>query len=324
MPTTIDLYAGTQRELIDFAAIEERVHVYANPVDAYLDTLSSPASQVTMTSVLGSIARIFGFNDPREVPWRLLNDQAITKMLAMLRREKYSQQTIALYLAAIRGVARRAWRMKLIDGDTYESIKDMRPKGEIRLPKGRAVPPKDLLRLLATCQRDKRMQGPRDAAILWTLYGGGLRRAELTMLDMADLDPSENALLVRGKGNKQRKVYLGDDAWGALMTWIDTVRGDQPGAIFTRIRKGDDLTLDRLSAKAVYFILEQRCMESGIDIARPHDMRRSFISHLLEHGEDIATVQVMAGHASINTTQRYDKRGEARKKSAANKLRLGK
>lgn len=320
--TTTDIYRHSPRELIDLAEPIARTEVYGNPVDAYLDTLSSPASHVTMTSVLGSIAQTFGFTDPRDVPWRLLSDQAVTKMLAMLRRKKYSQQTIALYLAAIRGVARRAWRMKLIDGDTYESIKDIKPKGEIRLPKGKAVPPKELLSLLTTCSADKRMQGPRDAAIIWTLYGGGLRRSELVTLDMADMFHDESALLVRGKGNKQRKVYLGDDAWSAVTVWIDTVRGTEPGSLFTRIRKDDGLTLNQLSAKAVYFVLEQRCIESGIDIARPHDMRRSFITHLLELGEDLSTVQSMAGHADIKTTQGYDRRDDARKKVAANKLKI--
>ena len=322
MNKSISLNQHRQHELISLYDSVEQSAVYGNPVDAYLDTLSSTASHVTMTSVLGSIAQTFGFTDPRDVPWRLLNDQAVTKMLAMLRGKKYSQQTRALYLAAIRGVARRAWRMKMIDGDTYESIKDIKPKGEIRLPKGKAILPKELRLLMTTCRDDKRMQGPRDAAIIWTLYGGGLRRSELIALNLADMFHDECALLVRGKGNKERKVYLGDAAWQALMEWLDTVRGHTPGAIFTRIRKGDDLTLNRLSSKAVYFILEERCIQSGIDIARPHDMRRSFISHLLEHGEDIATVQVMAGHSSINTTQRYDKRGEERKKTAAQKLKI--
>jgi len=318
----INLYSHGQQSLIDLSEHHERVDVYDNPVDAYLDAMGTAASKETMGHVLRSVARIFGFEDPREVPWRLLNEQAVTKMLAALRGKKLSQHTVALYLAAVRGVARRSWRMKLITGETYEAIKEIKPKGERRLANGRAVPPKELIALLHICRDDKRTQGPRDAAMIWVLYGGGLRRAELVALDLGDLRERDQALLVRGKGNKERLVYLGDDAWGALRAWIDEVRGQEPGPIFTRIRREDGLTMNRLTPKGVYYLLEERCKQAGIDPARPHDMRRSFISHLLEHGEDIATVQVMAGHSSITTTQRYDKRGDARKKIAANRLTL--
>lgn len=318
----INLYSHGQQSLIDLSEHHERVDVYDNPVDAYLDAMGTAASKETMGHVLRSVARIFGFEDPREVPWRLLNEQAVTKMLAALRGKKLSQHTVALYLAAVRGVARRSWRMKLITGETYEAIKEIKPRGERRLANGRAVPPKELIALLHICRDDKRTQGPRDAAMIWVLYGGGLRRAELVALDLGDLRERDQALLVRGKGNKERLVYLGDDAWGALRAWIDEVRGQEPGPIFIRIRREDGLTMNRLTPKGVYYLLEERCKQAGIDPARPHDMRRSFISHLLEHGEDIATVQVMAGHSSITTTQRYDKRGDARKKIAANRLTL--
>jgi site-specific recombinase XerD len=322
MPKTIDLYRHAQQPLINLDEHDEDVVIYHSPVAAYLDSLDV-GSQETMTKVLRSIANIFGFDDPHAVPWRLVNEQAVSKMLATLRSRKLSKHTVALYLAAIRGVARRAWRMKMITGDTYEAIKEIKPKGERRADRGRSVPPKELRALLKVCRDDRRMQGPRDAAMIWTLYGGGLRRAELVALDLKDLRARDQALLVRGKGNKERLVYLGDEAWRALQTWIDDVRGREAGPIFTRIRREDGLTMERLSPKGVYYLLEERCKQAGIDIARPHDMRRSFISHLLEHGEDIATVQVMAGHASITTTQRYDKRGDKRKKVAANKLSLG-
>jgi site-specific recombinase XerD len=322
MSLSSSIFPAPQREIISLVNTGARAQVYSNPAEAYLASLGSDASRKTMLSVLSKIAQHFGFDHPDHVPWELLNDQPVISLLGVLVQKNYSKQTVALYLAAVRGVAHRAWRMQLIDANAFESIKDIKARGETRLPKGKAVPPREMKLLLAACTADARMQGPRDAAIIWTLYAGGLRRSELVKLDMNDLIPEDGALLVQGKGNKQRQIYLNDDAWDCLMAWIDTVRGDHPGPLFTRIRKNDDITDNRLSAKAVYFLLEQRCIETGIEIARPHDMRRSFISRLLELGEDIATVQSMAGHASINTTQRYDRRGEARKKSAANRLRL--
>ena len=322
---TQNLATTTTRQLpatINLLPSASTASIYTNPVDAYLDTLGSPASRSTMASVLSQIAQHFGFASASAVPWQHLNDQSAIKLLNLLEERNYSKQTVALYLAALRGVARRAWRMKLIDTEAYESIKDVKPKGMMRVPKGKALPPKEMRELLATCQADRRMQGLRDASMIWVLYAGGLRRSELVRLDMEDIWHQDQALLVHGKGNKQRKVYLNEQAWDALMAWILQLRGEQPGAIFTRIRKDDGLTHDALSAKAVYYILEQRCIETGLEIARPHDLRRSFITRLLELGEDIATVQAMAGHASIHTTQRYDRRDDARKKKAVHRLVL--
>jgi integrase len=148
------------------------------------------------------------------------------------------------------------------------------------------------------------------------LCGGGLRRAEVVELDLADYDSGSDALTVRGKGRKERVVYATNGAKEALVAWLDE-RGEEEGPFFVRIPKGGKLTLERMTDQAVLFILDRRRAQAGVKAFSPHDLRRTFISTLWDAGADGATIQKLAGHSSITTTARYDRRGEEAKKKAA-------
>lgn len=195
---------------------------------------------------------------------------------------------------------------------------DVPPIKGARLPKGRMLTADELGHLFRVCGEDARPMGRRDAAVL---YGTGLRRMEAVNLDVRDYDRIAGALVVRaGKGKKDRRLFVGHGAAGALGDWL-VVRGDSPGALLVPINKSGRLRLDhRLTDKAVTLILEKRAMAAGVRGFSPHDLRRSFISSLLHAGVDLVTVSAMAGHANIATTAKYDRRGEEAKRQAAARL----
>jgi len=94
------------------------------------------------------------------------------------------------------------------------------------------------------------------------------------------------------------------------------VRGTEPGPLFVPVNKGGRMELRPLSDQAVFLAVNKRAEQAGVDALSPHDFRRTFVSDLLDAGADIATVQKLAGHASVNTTARYDRRGDAAKRKA--------
>lgn len=293
-----------------------------NPAMAYLISLPSAASRQTMRSFLQIVAGMLGARALQHCPWGSLRRHHVQGLLEMLSASGRAPATINTYLSALKGTAREAWMMKLMDTDSYQQILAVRAVRGSRLTRGRALSSEEVRALFTRCEQDKSCKGPRDAAMLSVMLGCGLRRSEVVGLDYDSILEQDQALRVLGKGNKERLAFMPDIVWQRLRCWTDTVRGDYPGPLFTRIRAGDDVTSGRLTPQAVYHILDQRRQESGIDGCAPHDLRRTFASMMLDNGEDLITVRDAMGHASVTTTQKYDRRGDARLRRAASKIQL--
>jgi Phage integrase family len=100
------------------------------------------------------------------------------------------------------------------------------------------------------------------------------------------------------------------------------VRGDAPGPLFVPVDKAGKMTMRRMIGSAVLYMLRRRAEDAGVARFSPHDLRRSFVGDLLDAGADISTVQRLAWHAQVTTTQRYDRRGEREKRRAAELLHV--
>jgi site-specific recombinase XerD len=236
--------------------------------------------------------------------------------------EQFSPTTVNKQLSALRGVLKECWRLGTVGAEDYYRAVDVQGVQGQTLPRGRALSSGELRGLLGACAQDETAAGIRDAALLAVLYAGGLRRAELVALDRDDYDSETGALTIRsGKGRKARISYIGDGAAEILADWL-AFRGSAPGPLFSAINKSGVIHTGRLSPQAVLACADKRAAQAGIAHFSPHDLRRSFVSDLLDAGADISAVQQLAGHANIQTTARYDRRGEAAKRKAASLLHV--
>lgn len=173
---------------------------------------------------------------------------------------------------------------------------------------------------MTCCSEDMRPAGFRDAALIAVLCLG-LRRAEAVALDSGDYDRDTGALRLTGKGRKERLAYAYDGVADALSDWLQ-IRGLDPGPLFYPIRKSGRILKARLTTQAVYTILRSRAQKAGVKPFSPHDLRRTFVGSLLDAGADASVVAQLAGHASVMTTARYDRRGEKAKKKASRMLHV--
>lgn len=306
----------------DFLPAQAGRHAPVSPARAYLLSLNSVRSRQTMASFLNIVAGMLGAATLDTCNWGSLRRHHVMAVTELLRDTGRATATVNTYLSALKGVAKEAWMLKLMDVESFQHIRAVRNLRGSRLPRGRALRSEEIRALFVTCEADRSSQGPRDAAMLAVILGCGLRRSEAVGLDLSDVVTHERALRVLGKGNKERLAYMPTGTWQRLQMWIDQVRGEHDGPLFTRIRRFDTLTNDRLTDQAVYHILQVRQRMAGIAKCAPHDLRRTFATAMLDNGEDLITVKDAMGHASVITTQQYDRRGEARLRKARDRLDL--
>lgn len=292
-----------------------------NPAAVYLASLKASGRR-PQAQALRVIAGILGAVDPLAVPWGALRYQHTAAIRAQLLAMPYKPATINRILSALRGVLRAAWQLGDMTADDLARAVNIRNVTGQTLPAGRGLATGEIAGLLAACGADPTPAGARDAAIIAILYSCGLRRDELVNINLGDYDPTTGELRVLvAKRGKERIAPIVNGAADHLADWLAT-RGNEPGALFVAITRGGRIGAGRMTAQAIYNMLIKRAAEAGIKHFSPHDLRRSFVSDLLDAGADIATVAKLAGHSSVNTTARYDRRPDATKRAAAQLLHV--
>lgn len=174
------------------------------------------------------------------------------------------------------------------------------------VPKQKSILPRvltvdDAFRLMDAPQGERPVHS-RDRAILECLYGAGLRVSELVGLDLSDMTPDGEGLLLHvrhAKGGKERVVPLGSKGKKALQAWLSERKSSLP-AVFTNMRGGRLTT--RSVARLVAIYSNGSTLTGRIS---PHALRHSYATHLLDAGADLRAIQELLGHARLSTTQRY-------------------
>lgn len=321
-----------------------------NAAAVYIASLPAETGRRTQAQALRVIAGIFGA-DLDHLNWGALRHQHTAAIRARIA-DAYRPATANKMLSALRQTLKQAWLLGQMTAEEYGRAIELEPVSGESLPTGRELSTGEILALMTTCQKDKNGKaGTRDAAIIGMMYAAGLRRDEVVKLSIDSYDPETRKLTLTGKPNKQRTAYITNGAADALSDWL-VARGTQPGPLFVEVNKGGKILIEReemivkpfrkiggvnvpnkkagmtiyrggaMTAQAIYNMLNKRAQEAGVMNFSPHDIRRTFISHLLEAGADIATVSKMAGHANIQTTARYDRRPEEAKRKAAELLHV--
>lgn len=157
--------------------------------------------------------------------------------------------------------------------------------------------------------------GLRDAAMLELMYACGLRVSELVNLEMRQLDLSADLVMVFGKGRKERLVPMGEMAAERIAAYLQNARprilGERISAAVFVTARGAAMTRQRFWQN-----IEAYAKVAGIEQAvSPHSLRHAFATHLLNHGADLRSVQLMLGHANLGTTEIYTHVAQARLKA---------
>jgi site-specific recombinase XerD len=292
-----------------------------NPALVYLAGLASERSRETQLDSLKVIARILG-GDVLTVNWAALRFQH-TALVKSKLTESYSPAATNRMLSALRGTLKAAWRLGQMQIDDYSKAADVSNVKASPLLRGRALSSGEINALFDACWNDDSPAGIRDAAIFAVFYPGGLRRDEVRKLDFSDWDSETGALTVaHGKGNKARLAYITNGAKQALQDWVE-YRGERPGPLFFAINKGGTTQPHRITSQAIHAIVQKRGKEAGIAHFSAHDLRRTFVSDLLDLGADVSLVAGLAGHSSVTTTAKYDRRPTEARKKAANLIHVG-
>jgi len=231
--------------------------------------------------------------------WRH-DPEPVRDFVNSLRRDGRRPSTQARKVAAIRSFYGFALREELADRDVAALLDA--PKAGSYLPD---VLSAEAVAAILDAPPADNAAGIRDRAILELLYASGLRVSELTGLDTDRLDLAGLQVRVIGKGNRERRVPMGDEARERIHRYLAGPReewtaGRPTAAVFVSQRGA------RLTRESVGRLVRRWAAAAGVESrVTPHTFRHSFATHLLEGGADLRVVQTLLGHASISTTQLY-------------------
>ncbi len=224
----------------------------------------------------------------------------ITQFLVELTHKEYRSSSVARILSGLR----RFYRFALDRSHT-----DIDPTKKNKSPKQVAVLPKllaeDEVIELLNMPDIATPQGSRDRAMLELMYACGLRVSELVQLKATNIDMTAGIVQILGKGGRERLVPFNTVAMDYCRAYLNTARRQ-----LLKQKNSDYFFVTRLgsaiSRQLFWRLVRQYASQAGINrVISPHTLRHAFATHLINHGADLRSVQLMLGHSSLSTTQIY-------------------
>ena len=261
------------------------------------ETNSSPHTIKAYTGDLRSFAAYVGSRNLRSI-----DHVAIRGFLSHLYEKGLGKTSVARSLAAVRSLYRWLAQGGVVEQNPAALVST--PKLPKRLPR---VPTIEEMNSVLDGQMPEVASFPeRDRLMLELLYGCGIRNSELIGINLDDIRLSAEAILIRGKGKKERYVPFGDSVKIALASYVParlevcSKRPRDTPALLINQRGG------RLTTRSVGRIIKKIAVAKGLSPdVHPHTLRHAFGTHLLEEGADLRAIQEMLGHERLSTTQRY-------------------
>lgn len=221
----------------------------------------------------------------------------IRDFIVLLTESRYNKNSIIRKLSTLRRFYKFMVKRGFMNENPIVSL--FSPKQEKILPN--FLTQSEMERLIESIPLDNPL-GIRDRAIIEMLYSTGVRIGELVQLDISSIKDNRQ-ILIKGKGNKERIVFLGDYALKSLKRYLEEVRPK-----LVRDTRERALFLSRFGTRLTCRSIERMMEKYGIHIGKdisPHTIRHSFATHLLENGADLRAVQELLGHSDLSTTQKY-------------------
>lgn len=234
--------------------------------------------------------------------WKQIDHIAVRGFLSQLYENGLSKTSVARALAAVRSLYRWLAREGVVEQNPAKLVAT--PKLPKKLPR---VPTIEEMNSMIDGEMPEVAAFPeRDRLMLELLYGCGIRNSELTGINVDDIRLSAEAILIRGKGKKERYVPFGDSVKAALAVYLPqrqktlAASHKHPNALLINRRSG------RLTTRSVGRIIKKIAVAKGLSPdVHPHTLRHAFGTHMLEEGADLRAIQELLGHERLATTQRY-------------------
>ncbi len=278
-----------------------KVTVIEKAVDQFLQSLRQRNASVhTIKAYRGDLDEFSAYVASRG--WKDIDHVAIRGFLSHQYEKGLGKTSVARALAAVRSLYR--WLAQ-------EGVVEQNPAALVSTPKL----PKKLPRVPTIEEMNAVLDGKmpevaafpdRDRLMLELLYGCGIRNSELIGINLDDIRLSAEAILIRGKGKKERYVPFGDSVKTALAAYLPVRQ-----QMLEKTKKSTTALLvnwrgGRLTTRSVGRIIKKIAVAKGLSPdVHPHTLRHAFGTHMLEEGADLRAIQEMLGHERLSTTQRY-------------------